>query len=91
MSNEAAPGLSRRGLLRAGAGLGAATMAAGLLVDALATPAAAAPQPAAESSEPVVAHVKDARTGEIDLFVGTRHIRVVDQALAARLTAAARG
>ena len=26
----------------------------------------------------------------IDLFVGTRHVRVVDQALAARLTTAAR-
>ena len=93
MSNEAAPGLSRRGLLRAGAGFGAATVAAGMLVDALATPAVAAPQqqnPVAENTEPVVAHVKDARTGEIDLFVGTRHIRVVDQQLAARLSNAAR-
>lgn len=67
-----------------------------MLVDALATPAVAAPAQAdqhnqvADNADPVVAHVKDARTGEIDLFVGTRHVRVVDQQLAARLSNAAR-
>jgi hypothetical protein len=95
--------MSRRGLLRNTAGLGAATVAAGLLVDALASPASAAtaaPATApntstaaavpASAGEPMVAHVRDARTGEIDLFVGTRHIRFTDPAVAARLAQAAR-
>lgn len=39
--------------------------------------------------EPMVAHVHDAQTGVVDLFVGTRHVRFTDQQLAARLTRAA--
>jgi hypothetical protein len=39
--------------------------------------------------EPVVAHLKDAASGEISLYVGTRHITVRDRALAARLARAA--
>lgn len=82
--HEPDSGLSRRGLLRGAAGVGAATVAAGLLVDALAAPATAAPSPA-RSGEPMVAHVKDVRTGEIDLFVGTRHINFRSPEVAARL------
>ena len=92
-------GVSRRGLLRGAAGLGAAGLAAGLMVNSVATPAAAATAPAtpaaAEPSapvaagEPMVAHVRDARTGEVDLFVGTRHVRFTDPQLAARLAKAA--
>lgn len=89
-------GVSRRGLLRGAAGLGAATVAAGLLVDALAQPAVAA-QPAQHDAtpsapavdEPMVAHVRDASTGEVDLFIGTRHIRFVDPNFTARLANAA--
>jgi hypothetical protein len=100
--DEPSGGMSRRGLLRNVAGLGAATIAAGLLVDAMASPAAAAAAPAAApnaanapdeavaAGEPMVAHVRDARTGEVDLFVGTRHIRFTDPQLAARLAHAAR-
>lgn len=94
---EVDSGLSRRGLLRGVAGLGAATVAAGMLVDALAPVAAAAPATPAEPApgtpdigEPMVAHVRDAATGEVDLFVGTRHIRFVDPNFTARLAHAAR-
>ena len=84
-------GLSRRSLMRSAVGVGAATVAAGFLASALAEPAAAAPAPATPThSDPVVAHVRDARTGEIDLFIGTRHVRVRDHDLAVRLADAAR-
>ena len=90
-------GVSRRGLLRGAAGLGAAGLAAGLMVNSVATPAAAATSPTADEEpaapvaggEPMVAHVRDARTGEVDLFIGTRHVRFTDPQLAARLAKAA--
>jgi hypothetical protein len=34
---------------------------------------------------PIVAHVRDIRSGEIDLFVGTRRVTVKDPTVAARL------
>jgi hypothetical protein len=65
---------------------GAATVAAGLLADAQATPASAAGTAAqAQPGEPMVAHVKDVRTGEIDLFVGTRHLNFHSPEIAALL------
>ena len=88
--------LTRRGLMRATAGVGAATVAAGFLASALAEPAAAATTQTtpngtgAAPADPVVAHVHDAHTGQVDLFVGTRHIRVTDRELATRLINAAR-
>jgi hypothetical protein len=36
-----------------------------------------------------VAHVHDARTGEVDLFTGEQHVRVYDPALAHALARAA--
>jgi hypothetical protein len=39
--------------------------------------------------EPIVAHVHDARTGVVDLFIGTRQVRFTDRQLAARLARAA--
>ena len=93
-----AAGLSRRSLMRSAAGVGAATVAAGFLASALAEPAMAqtasptrngSPVQQDPVAEPIVAHVRDARTGEVDLFVGTRHIRVHDTDLAARLARAA--
>jgi len=41
-------------------------------------------------SEPVVAHVRNAKTGEISIYTGTRTITVRDPSLAARLVKAAR-
>ena len=43
---------------------------------------------AATSSEPVVAHVRDAKKGEIDVFVGTKHFTVQDRQLASRIVGA---
>jgi hypothetical protein len=42
------------------------------------------------TSEPVVAHVRDAKKGEIDVFIGTRHFTVQDRGLANRIVGAAR-
>jgi hypothetical protein len=100
VSSQAMPGdgpspepmttVSRRGLLRGAAGIGAATAAAGLLVDAMGGQAAAATAPRGTASgTPIVAHLRDVNSGEIDLFVGTRHLRVRDHKLAARLADAA--
>jgi hypothetical protein len=94
-----------RGAAGAGAvGLAAAAMAGAAVAPALAdttrsaaTPAAPdAPARAAEGamdpgpSEPLVVHLRDARSGEMDVFAGVRHTRVRDPDLAARLARAAR-
>jgi len=84
--------LSRRSMLRGAASAGAA----GLALTALAAPAAAAgaraPRPDAAgrsaplaAAEPLVVHVRDVRTGEMDVYRGTSHARVRDRDLAARL------
>jgi len=52
------------------------------------TPATAAGPGSAEG--PLVIHVRDARTGEMDIFAGTTRTRLVDPALAARLARASR-
>ncbi|MGO9078195.1 MAG: hypothetical protein ACLQDY_04035 [Streptosporangiaceae bacterium] len=88
---------SRRSVL-AGAGAGlAATAFAGMAAPALAsTPPAPAAQGKhadgddAAGTEQVVVHVRDARTGEIDVFRGTSHTRLQDRELAARLVRASR-
>ena len=43
-----------------------------------------------DSDEAVVAHVRDAKKGQIDLFVGTRHFTLEDRGLASRILSAAR-
>lgn len=94
--------MSRRSVLRSAAGAGAA----GIAVTALAGtagPALAAARPADPAArgrapdatdtgpaEQVVVHVRDARSGEIDVFRGTSHTRVRDPELAARLVRASR-
>lgn len=90
------PARSRRSLLK-GAAAGAAGVAAAALA-AGAMPAAAGSRPAgpvrgagtasAAGSEPVVVHVRDAATGEMDVFRGTTCTRVHDSELAARLVRA---
>ena len=90
------PGTTRRGMLR-GAGLGAAGLAVGVLAGTAAGPAGAATTAAQQDDdshaaghdEPLVAHVHDARTGVVDLYTGTRHVRFTDRQLAARLARAA--
>jgi hypothetical protein len=81
-----------------GAGLGVAGLAVGVLAGGAAGPAGAATLPAqpdedsgaAAHDEPLVLHVHDARTGVVDLYTGTRHVRFTDRQLAARLARAAR-
>jgi hypothetical protein len=95
--------LTRRLVLRTAAGAG---LAATAVTTAVASPALAAdgaaqadgPRPATADSSaddagedgPVVAHVRNARTGEIDVFRGTSQVRVHDTALAAHLIRASR-
>jgi hypothetical protein len=91
--------LTRRSVLRGAAGAGAAGIAATAFTG-LAAPAMAAARPAARHTEPVltdedtaeqiVVHVRDAKSGEIDIFRGTGHITLHDRELAARLVRASR-
>jgi hypothetical protein len=87
------PTASRRTMLKgaAAAGVGAAT--AGVVADILfAGPASAAVTSSSSSGadSDLVAHVRDVRSGDIDLYVGTRQVSVRDRALASRLARAAR-
>jgi hypothetical protein len=83
-------------MLRGSAGLGAAGLAAGVLARAAAAPAMAATTSAttkdagsAEHDEPLIVHIRDARSGVVDLYTGSRHVRLTDHQLAARLARAA--
>jgi hypothetical protein len=91
--------MSRRSVLRGAAGAGAAGLAAtaftGMAGPALAAarpaPHTAGPEPAGEgTAEQFVVHVRDARTGEIDVFHGTGHVTLHDRELAARIVRASR-
>jgi hypothetical protein len=81
-------------LLRTAAGAGVAGLAGGLVINSTAGTASASPSPtldrgeALAAGEPMVAHVRDARTGEMDLFVGERHVEFTDRELAGRLARA---
>jgi hypothetical protein len=88
------PDLSRRSVIRGAAGLAGAGLAAGAIAGAIAAPAAAAARPArpakqaaddASPAGPVIVHVRDVASGEMDVFAGTSHARVTDPGLAARL------
>jgi nitrous oxide reductase len=93
------PRLSRRSLLRGAAGAGAAGIAATALAGT-AMPAFAATSAAAhntkdraqdtDTSDQIVVHVRDARSGEIDVFRGISQTRLRDPELAARLVRASR-
>jgi hypothetical protein len=100
-SNEESAGLSRRTVLRGAAGAGAAGLAMTALAGtALAGPAMAASrsETRAEShdneahdvtdGEAVVVHVRNVRSGELDVYRGTSHVKVTDRELAARLARA---
>ena len=96
------PGISRRSVLRGAAGAGAAGLTATVLAGAAAGPALAArpaagrpdgdrhvPRDLGESAgEDVIVHVRDVRSGELDVFSGTSHRRLRDPDLAARLVRA---
>jgi hypothetical protein len=79
--------LMRTSLAAAAAGVAAAVP---LGASALAAPAAAAAEPdqPVDMPDPVVAHVRDAATGEIALYVGDREVTVRDRRLASQLVKA---
>lgn len=89
---------SRRAVLRGAAGAGAAGVAATALSGLGAAPAyaaettqdghsrtAAAAAGGAEETEQFVVHVRDAGTGQIDVFRGTEQVRLHDRDLARHL------
>jgi hypothetical protein len=89
---------SRRSVLRGAAGIGAAGMAATALAG-FAGPAQAAPKPEhgrdaghdaghEGGPHPVVAHVRDAGTGHIELYAGTSQVHLRDKDLAERIVRA---
>ena len=98
-ADSAAP--SRRSVLRVAAGASAAGIATAAFGGVL-TPASAATRsgPGAGTARPtveddnqlgdVVLHVRDAQSGEIDVFRGTTQIRLRDRDLAARVVRASR-
>jgi hypothetical protein len=102
---ETSGGPSRRSVLRGAAGTGVAGLAAGTLIGLPAGQALAAPRPAArsasaaghsagksagETAEDVVVHLRDAGSGELEIFSGTSMIRLHDPDLASRLVRAIR-
>ena len=92
-----APGrrLSRRSVLAGAATAGAAGLAATAMA-AAAGPAAAAPSSSSPHkggevkapSGPIVVHVRNARSGDIEVFSGTSQTRLRDAGLAARIARA---
>jgi hypothetical protein len=50
--------------------------------------APAAPDQSHDHDGPIVVHVRDARSGDIEVFAGTSQTRVRDKDLAARITRA---
>jgi hypothetical protein len=92
---------SRRSVLRGAAGVGAVGFAAAVGIGAAAGPALAAERRAAaparpdsalpaDTSGPLVVYLRDAASGELDVFAGTSHAVIRDHELAARLTSAVR-
>ena len=84
----------RRAVLRVGAGAGAIGLAAAAGVGTVATSASAATatpdqeQAPAATDTPVVVYLRDASSGELEIFAGTSRTQVHDPALAARLARA---
>jgi hypothetical protein len=87
---ESAPqsGITRRRLIATGATLAAAGVAVGA-VGSLAASAghdhAAAGSAGPTPEEPVMVHLKDANSGQLDLFVGERRVSFTDRTIAAEL------
>jgi nitrous oxide reductase len=94
-------GLSRRSVLQGAATAGAAGLAVTAFGAAAASPALAATSSStagsasaaheeAGHSDPIVVHVRNARTGDIEVFSGTSSTRLRDKELAARIAGAVR-
>ena len=88
---------ARRAVLRSAAGAGAIGLVAaagvGTVAAASASAATATPEQdhaLAATDTPVVVYLRDAASGELDIFSGTSHTVIRDRALVARLTNAVR-
>jgi hypothetical protein len=105
MSSQSHPeptaGPSRRSMLRGAGAAGAVGLVAAVGVGSASGMAAAATRPAADNraaaagaehsaGAPLVVYLRDAASGELDIFSGTSHTVIRDRALAARLTDAVR-
>jgi len=93
------PEPSRRSVLHGAAGLAGAGLAATVMAGTLAAPASASAAPrthpgraagVSSTDEPVIVHVRNVRSGEMDVYVGENQVRLRDPGLAARLTHAVR-
>ena len=91
--------LSRRSLLQGAATAGAAGLAATAIGSAAGPALAATSRPSAPGQSrghdtakapagPIMVHVRDARSGDIEVFSGTSQTRVRDKDLAARIARA---
>jgi hypothetical protein len=96
---DAQQGPSRRSVLWGAAGAGVAGIAGTALVGSAAVPAMAATSAQrdikadtgeAATTDQIVVHVRNARSGEIDVFRGASQTRLHDPDLAARLVRASR-
>jgi hypothetical protein len=96
---EPTEGPSRRSLLRGAGAVGAVGLAAATGVGAASGAPAAATRPAADNraagaghsaGAPLVVYLRNAASGELDIFSGTSHTVLRDPALVARLTGAVR-
>jgi len=82
--------MSRRSLLRGAAGAGAVGLVAATGVGAVAAAVrpdtkAAAPAALPAHAGPLMVYLRDARTGELEVFAGTSKVRFRDPVLAAQL------
>ena len=91
------PEPSRRSVLYGAAGLAATAIAGTLAAPAAAAQVSAAPRAhpgraagAPSPAEPVIVHIRDLRSGEMDVFAGEATARLHDPGLAARLVHAVR-
>lgn len=95
------PRPSRRSLLRGAAGFAGAGLAASAVVGSVAGPALASPAAkeatgrldrpdSAGHGAPIVVHVRDPWSGEMDVFSGTCQARIRDPQLARKLVRAVR-
>jgi len=97
MSHQTQPeraGLTRRKVIVTGASAAAVGVVVGagvpLVGSQFASGEAEAGEPVAAPDKPVMVHLRDARAGHFDVFVGTEKVQVTDRAFAARLSNAAR-
>ena len=86
-----AEGISRRKLMATGATLAVAGVAVGVAGTSVVSSIAASADGSGGSApdEPVMVHLKDANSGQFDVFVGERHSSFTDRGMAAQVIKAA--